>query len=345
MAIRKILNSRKTSFFNERKKDEIEFNQLYQMRLKHIIKIDQPMVLISQIQRSGGSLLSQLFDGHHECHTHPHELYIGYPNKFNWPELKLSDNPEIWFRNLFEKPTIKFSREGYTKYSRGLDANSDVFPFLFLPRLQRNIFISSVTITDIKSQRDIINCYMTSYFNAWLDNQQLYGSKKYVVAFTPRVNMYQKSLERFFVDYPDGKLVSIIREPKNWYVSANRHSPKTYKDVKKSVQLWEASAKMMLTSKKRYKDKVYLLSFDNLIQDTETTMRLLAKFLGLEFNDVLLTPTFNGFKIKADSVFKVKQYGVINDPLFRYKNLSDDKVEFINNQTSDLYEKVLNNLD
>ena len=236
MAIRNILNLRRELFFKEYKEDEIEeLNQLYQMRLKHIINIDQPLILISQIQRSGGTLLNQLFDGHHECHTHPHELYIGYPNKFNWPDLKLSDDPEIWFRSLLEKPTIELSREGYTKYSREMDVNPDVFPFLFLPSFQRNIFHSLVTTIDIKSQRNILNCYMTAYFNAWMDNQQFYGSKKYVVAFTPRVNMHKNSLERFFADYPDGKLISMIREPKNWYVSAHRHAPKTYKDIKKSV--------------------------------------------------------------------------------------------------------------
>jgi hypothetical protein len=38
--------------------------------------------LISQIQPSGGTPLSQLADSHPELDAHPHELKIGYPNKY-----------------------------------------------------------------------------------------------------------------------------------------------------------------------------------------------------------------------------------------------------------------------
>jgi hypothetical protein len=54
-------------------------------------------VLISQIQRSGESLLSQLLDGHPELDAHPHELKIGYPNKYTWSKLNLNDDPKNWY--------------------------------------------------------------------------------------------------------------------------------------------------------------------------------------------------------------------------------------------------------
>jgi hypothetical protein len=39
----------------------------YESWLKHIQPVTVPLALISQIQRSGGSMLSQLFDGHPNC--------------------------------------------------------------------------------------------------------------------------------------------------------------------------------------------------------------------------------------------------------------------------------------
>ena len=58
--------------------DEVdEYRYLCQARLKHLVEVREPLVLISQIPRSGGTLLSQLFDGHPECHAHPGELEIG----------------------------------------------------------------------------------------------------------------------------------------------------------------------------------------------------------------------------------------------------------------------------
>ena len=35
-----------------------------------------------------GTLLSQLFDGHPECHAHPHELRIGSPTSRHWPPTR-----------------------------------------------------------------------------------------------------------------------------------------------------------------------------------------------------------------------------------------------------------------
>ena len=52
---------------------------------EHVEPVTSPLALISEIQRSGGSLLSQLFDGHPQVHAHPHELKIGYPKKYIGP--------------------------------------------------------------------------------------------------------------------------------------------------------------------------------------------------------------------------------------------------------------------
>ena len=51
---------------------KIEFEQLHNFKSQNVGPVTSPLALISQIQRSGGSLLSQLFDGHPEIHPHPH---------------------------------------------------------------------------------------------------------------------------------------------------------------------------------------------------------------------------------------------------------------------------------
>jgi hypothetical protein len=323
-----------------------EIEQLYRMRLNHIIRVDQPIILISQIQRSGGTLLNQLFDGHPECHTHPHELYIGYPKKFFWPDLDVKSKPDALFNKLFERPTLRFFQGGYKKHPRVVHYDDpDIFPFLLLPNLQREIFRTCVISRKINCQRDILNCYMTSYFNAWIDYQGLYESKKYVVAFVPRVNMYEDSLERFFADYPDGKLVSMIRDPKSWYASAHRKRAHDYLSPQEAIPLWKASATAMLTSKQRYGDKVYLMSFEKLLRDTSGCIRALAAFLGLAFDDILLTPTFQRMQIRANTAFGTNSYGVLKEPLNRQEALRHEDTTYVNKQASELYEKVLGRVD
>ena len=50
---------------------------------KQIQNIDNNLIIIGQVQRSGGSLLTQLFDNHKEIYSYPNELIITEP-KFNW---------------------------------------------------------------------------------------------------------------------------------------------------------------------------------------------------------------------------------------------------------------------
>ncbi len=50
----------------ERMDEAAEYAQVSAVRIGRLVEVREPLVLISQIQRSGGSLLSQLFDGHPE---------------------------------------------------------------------------------------------------------------------------------------------------------------------------------------------------------------------------------------------------------------------------------------
>src|SRR5262245_51395093 len=65
-----------------------------------------PLVLVSQAERSGGSLFAQLFDGHSQLLAHPHELKIGYPDKGTWPPLDAATDLDKQFRMLFEHDVI-----------------------------------------------------------------------------------------------------------------------------------------------------------------------------------------------------------------------------------------------
>ena len=83
-----------------------------------LVPVREPLVLISQVQRSGGTLLSQLFDGHPEVHAHPGELHIG-PGKSHWPALDPDETPEAWFDALFERITLEFVETGLLEDDAG----------------------------------------------------------------------------------------------------------------------------------------------------------------------------------------------------------------------------------
>jgi len=322
----------------ELKEGKLHLKHLSQVCLEHISLVTSPLALISQIQRSGGSLLSQLFDGHPEIHAHPHEMMIGYTKKHVWPRIDLSEPPERWFEVLFEDMVIEHAAAGYRKGRK----ENETFPFIFFPSLQKKIFLNYLDSAQSITLRDVFDAYMTSYFGAWLNNQNYIGQKKFITAFTPRLAMIKENMEFFFEVYPDGRLISLVRDPKNWFPSALRHGPKKYGDLRGAISQWQESAQAMLRNKEKYGDRVCLIKFEDLVSKTEAVMRYLAEFLNIEFDDMLLVPTFNTLQIRANTSFNVENHGILNSTLSRYRTLTGEELDTIERMTGETYRLVLN---
>jgi hypothetical protein len=320
--------------------DELEaYRHVYAVRLANVVEVREPLVLVSQVQRSGGTLLSQLFDGHPECHAHPYEVHLRPEHEDpRWPKLRLDKSPQAWFDVLYEHQAARHLLLGYSKPGRKVDV--DVHPFLFLPRLQKEIFERCVASKHITRDRDIYDCYFTSYFNAWLDNQNLYtGPKKVITGFTPRAVFHAGSVGRFFRSYPDGKLMSIVRDPRAWYASASKHRPQ-YQDVERAMKLWRRSANAGLKAHGRHGDRVILLTYEELVEDTEATMSRLAERLGITMLPILLTPTFNGRLIRPNSSDAVQAYGVRRERVRAYRDdLTREQTSLVDELADDLYDR------
>jgi hypothetical protein len=311
---------------------------LYQTCLNFYFPVTTPIALISQIQRSGGTLLSQLFDGHPEIHAHPYELKIGYPKKYIWPKIDLNDRPEKWFNILFEEDVIQLFKEGYRKSKKP----DRLFPFLFPPSLQKKIFLNYLGSFDSIRMRAVFDAYMTSYFGAWLNNQNYAGDKKFVTAFTPRLSEAKDNMEAFFAIYPDGRLISIVRDPKNWFASASRWETKKrkYNDIEHALNQWKKSVQSTAFNRKRFGERVCIIRFEDLIGKCEPVMRYLSDFLNIKYDDILLTPTFNKYPIDANTSFKAEKAAIVQSTLTRYKTLPEQDLETIEQMTQTDYEVV-----
>ena len=181
---------------------------------------------------------------------------------------------------------------------------------------------------------------MTSLFNAWLDNQNLYtGPKRWVVAFSPR-RAWGDGLDRYFQIYPEGRLISILRDPWSWFTSAQGRDPKADPDI--LLEAWKRSAGEMLRASREHGDQFHVVRFDELVLDTRRAMQGLSKFLGIDYSPKLASPTFNGFPVGANSSFDTKEVGVVKDPVQRHdKVLSDEQKDLIRTGCDELYRETL----
>ena len=274
---------------------------LVEQRLRWTVPVTQPLLLCSQIQRSGGTLLTRLLDSHPMCFAHPNELRWGKPKA--WPEVDLSalTNPEAVLEEIGENWPRKFAAKGYQKSANFLphSGRQRRYPFIFDEDLQRKIFATAVEGRH-QTQRDILNGYLTSLFNAWLDYQNLYRSpKRWVTAFEPRLILKRDGVDKFFADYPDGLLATLVREPGAWLSSYSVHMPS--KDTQTSLRLWMESVDKSVRAHEARPTRVIVLIFEELVRETEAVMRALCERMVIPFSDVLLEPTYNSMPVLSDS--------------------------------------------
>jgi hypothetical protein len=299
--------------------------------------IDTPLFLVSQIQRSGGSLLAQLFDGHPQLYAHPNEIRIGHPQYWDWPLLDPADDPQHWFELLRNDKWVKFAKVGLAKTGKNRLA-LDRYPFTFSEDEQRTVFLELVGSRPVGRQREILNCYFTSFFRSWHEWRPT-GREVALAGFTPRLVMLPDSLARFRSDYDDGKLITIVRDPRSWYASWSRHKSGRA-DVRLEVAVWIQSARAARELVGGRDNSTLGLIFEDLVLDPERVMRNVASFLGIEFLPSLLEPSFLGRPVLPNSSFRVSEYG-INPAMARRENeISGDAREYIEAEALPLYEEI-----
>ena len=280
-----------------------------QLRKRWVVRVNQPMLLISQVQRAGGTLLSRLFDAHPECFAHPMELKWGRPRKWNWPSFNPDANlgdgaafslvDEMWVRKVIRSG-------GYYKYAQWTQTHKSTplrrQPFVFDRELEFELFADMYASRRVGHRRDVLDAYLTALFNAWLDYQNLYATpKRWVTCFVPRLVMHPDSLERYFADYPDGMLITIVRHPGSWFASASRHTFSA--DPVEALQHWIDSTRASLAAADRYGERVTVILFEDLVLHTEATMRAICARVGLTFAPILQRPTYNSMPVLSNSSF------------------------------------------
>ena len=307
-----------------RLKLSVSFIQFFFIK-KKIKKINEDLILIGQIQRSGGSLLTQLFDSHKNLYTYPNELIIS-KSRF---KLFQENVYKTLFINVGMR--IHFLKNNYTKFSKIKPKKILKNPFKFNPFLEKKIFsemLKKFREKKIDKRRFLLNAYFTSFFNSFLNYKNLKGKKKYIIAFLPRFIFYRSNIDFFFKTYPKSFIIIILREPKSWLASANIHFDK--KNNKELLQDWNNNFNYSLKLKKKYKKQILLVSFSNLRNNTKRTMFKICNKIKINYSSSLTTPSFNNNIIQSNSSHKIV-FGEIDkyDYFFSLKDMSNRDKKYL----------------
>ncbi len=246
----------------------------------------------------------RLLDGHPQLHVVPHEF-----------GTRLGDSPELledgW--NLMrDRKLERLASSGYHQSKRRLNGELRNYPFVFDLELAERLYRKQ----PIATEREAVDAYFTSYFSAWGNNRNLDGEKHWVVAFKPNLLNQAARMRRMFELYPDGRLISLVRDPFTWWVSA-REWREEWKNVETAIRFWVTSARSALKWDRVLGDRAKLIAFDDLLRRPKHTTRSIAVWLDIEPASSLLTPTVNGAPIKGNSSHADASEAVSTAPLER----------------------------
>jgi hypothetical protein len=301
-----------------------DLERFVESRWEAFVVVDEPLALISQVQRSGGTLINTLLDGHPELYVHPYELRGGHSTeeKAQWPVVDLDGEAGGWLEVLGSPALVDQFEHGYQKKFPATDGieHLPTLPFTIVPSLVERLFRRLCAERPPETQRAVHDHHMTAVFNAWLDHQGLRARpKRWVTGLTPRA-AWGESRERFFAAYPDGRVIACLRDPRAWWASASRFWSR-YADFDATFPLWERGALEMAAVKRERPDQVFVVTYEAVVHDPDRAMRALADWLGIAFDPILLCPTFNRLPTVPNSSFAMDQTGVREESLERWREV------------------------
>ena len=272
------------------------------------------LLLITQLHRSGGTLFSQLLDGHSAIQAHPHELFIGKPKKWDWPDLQaVLKSPNDLFDKLQEPKIAAIGRAGiFIKPGSNPDARKQTVPFTYDIDLHRQIFCDLYSGFPAKSQRLAIQLYLATFFRAWPEYKSSHH-ERYVSCFLPHLIIHSRSVTALLADFPDILLVSLIRRPDSWISSLVNHLSLDLSNTQKIVQhleRWRLSVDMILKLHSAEALHTFTSTYEHLVCDTRAEMVRFASCAGIPFEPILLLPTVGGYPVLPNSSYSRTRGGV-----------------------------------
>ena len=329
-------------------------------------------VFIAGINRSGGSLLARLFDGHKDIASYPMEVGFKFDNRSYGfldkitgtptyiPDFDEKINPVEYFDAQKEIISYKWGKEFSEKF--GIRKNyiekayyeksieTDFNYENYLDKLNKYCKGS-------KSNQELFEGKHRAYFESW-DNGAYFNDPKYVVTHDSN-GLFLSDFNKYFNDFKNSFILVPIRDCIGYVASEKTRIARRFfgskrfakplppnflvkkfnsYDLNSIINTWLISISRikLLQENINSKNRLITYRFENLVAHPSNSMRILSNKLSLNYADSLITPTLCGKKWLGNS-HQGKNNGINSNPHHYYKKiLREDEINFINIRTKDI---------
>jgi len=139
--------------------------------------------------------------------------------------------------------------------------------------------------------------------------------------------------DRVFREFPDARIVHMVRDPRDRYASVRRRFGRDVARVGAATARWLFSIRVARRNQRRYPANYLIVRFEDLASAPEETMRRVCAFIGEEYTPAMLT--MEGAPEHRDkggnsSFGKIEPGVIATSPIGRFRTvLTGAEIEFI----------------
>ena len=333
-------------------------------------------VFIAGINRSGGSLLARLFDGHKDFAVYPMEVGFKFDNtSYDFldkitgtptyiPNFDKEINPVKYFNaekeivsySLGKETSAKFGvRKNYIEkafYEKSVETDFNYENYL--DKLSKYC-------TGAKSNQELFEGKHKAYFESW-DNGAYFNDPKYIVTHDSN-GLFFSDFNKYFNDFKNSFILVPIRDCIG-YVAAEKTRiarrffgsrrfakplPPNFLlkkfdkfDLNSIVNTWLISISRikLLQETINSKNRLITYRFENLVRQPSNSMKILSNKLNVKYEENLLSPTLCGNKWLGNSQ-QGENIGINSKPNEYYKFiLREDEINHIKSRIKNIDEII-----
>ena len=258
------------------------------------------LVLISAGFEHGGNVTHRHLDGHPELLVYPFESQLGNRNfndflasiervQYRYPEFPEGLRPDELYEQIIDEEMKTFLRK--RNGSKFKDANLDLDE-----ADRKEAFKKHLGTGSFHPRANVIEAFFRSTLDAWKNYYTRARDNMTFVGYSPAIGI---DADRIVRDFPNVRIVHIIRNPFSAYRDTKRRP--FPQPLSKYLITWNIYHSTVEMYAKMFPENVRIFRYEDLVGDKQSFMKGLSDFIGVEFSESMLYPSWNGEEIK-DSI-------------------------------------------
>lgn len=255
-------------------------------------------VMISAGFEHGGNVIHRHMDGHPELLVYPFESQLGNRGftdflssvervQYRYPEFPEGLVASELYEQIIDEELKTFLRKRNGSKFRDVNLKMD--------ESKRIEFFSSELGSFPYFRRSVIEAFFRSTFSSWENYYIRPSEQSFYVGYSPSIGI---DSDRLIRDFPNIKIIHIVRNPFSAYRDTKRRPfPQTISRYMITWNIYHSTVEMY---QKLYPNNVRIFRYEDLVADKVSFMHNLAKFVGIEYDETLLYPSWNGENIESD---------------------------------------------